>query len=169
MDPITKLELYALMLLALAGATAGAYFYAYHNGELAERARNTAKEALATKADLQSMQDAVNASTVIAGKTAAQVAAQRAEQAKATGDLKNAIAADPTRYRLVCFTADSDRVLWNALATGSTNVPVSSPGLKLDATLSGGNGASGSGQPSGNASPQLPVRTGNVRPVSPKP
>ena len=77
---IAKLEIYLIVFALLAAGAAGAYFYAKHEGVMEERGRWEAKAAAATKADLDSLTDAVKKGNDIATNTLSAVQQKKADR-----------------------------------------------------------------------------------------
>ena len=113
---LTKLEFYILGAIMLAVAIAGAYYYAKHQGATEERARWEAKAAAATKADLESLTQAVQAANKIAGETFTAVGNIKVINRTINNEVQREIRTD-VRYANDCLP-DSGVLLWNAANRG---------------------------------------------------
>jgi hypothetical protein len=113
---IGKLELYALGAILLAAAIAGAYFYAKHQGVMEERGRWEVKAAAATKADIESLSDAVKKGSAIAQDTYNAVGKIKVVNRTINNEVQREIKTD-VRYAADCLP-DSGILLWNAANRG---------------------------------------------------
>lgn len=141
---ITRAEIYLIGLIVLAASLAGMWFFAKHEGRLEERAVWEAKQAAATKADLDSLTSAVNTAADIARGTQELLNKGRAKSVIDRGVIEREIKTNVV-YASNCFPP-SGIVRWNDISAGRALLPDSTAGQQPDPAVPNPNGAAGSGQ-----------------------
>ncbi len=167
MNPITRAEIYLVVFLVIGLGITGAYFYAKHEGVMEERARWEVKQAAATKADLDSLTQAVGMSNQIALDTAEKIGKGKARSVIDRGVIEREIRTD-VRYVNDCLP-DAGRLRWNDISAGRPLLPDSSAGAKPDGRVPEGNGAASAGWKSRNPLAQPSGGAGGLRRVPNKP
>ena len=153
---LTKLEIYGIAAALILLAAFGWGAYKKHEGVIEERARWEAKVAAATKADLDSLTQAVQQANTIAQTTQDKLKTQQATRVIEKGVIEREIRTD-VRYAADCFP-DSGRLHWDAISAGRALLPVSPAIPKPDASLPQGVLAPDSGQQGRNATAKPPGR-----------
>lgn len=158
---ITKAEIYLIGLIVMAASLAGMWFFAKHEGRIEEQTIWENKQAAATKADLDSLTQAIGMSNQIAQDTQEALKKGKAKSIIDRGVIEREIRTD-VRYVNDCFP-DTGRLRWNAISAGNPLVPDSTAGSGTGGGVPAGVGPTSPGLQRGNTPPQSPSSAGGIR------